>query len=115
MLQAELGRDKIEIVVPTLSILAEPPVAVVDKNAARHGTAALAKAYLDYLYSTEGQEIIAKSFYRPRAPEVAARYASRFPKLKLLTVDQDFGGWQKAQRTHFADGGTFDQLYSAER
>ncbi len=115
MLQAELGRDKIEIVVPTLSILAEPPVAVVDKNAARHGTAALAKAYLDYLYSTEGQEIIAKSFYRPRAPEVAARYASRFPKLKLLTVDQDFGGWQKAQRTHFADGGTFDQLYSAGR
>jgi sulfate/thiosulfate-binding protein len=106
-----LGKDKFEIVVPSLSILAEPPVAVVEKNASRHGTAKVAKAYLGYLYSPEGQEIAAKNFYRPRSAEVAAKYAKSFPKLKLVTIDQAFGGWQKAQKTHFADGGVFDQIY----
>lgn len=106
-----LGADQLEIVVPTLSILAEPPVAVVDKVAERHGTHELAEAYLAYLYSKEGQEIIARHFYRPRDPEVAARYAARFPELKLVTI-ADFGGWDAAQQTHFRDGGVFDQIYS---
>jgi sulfate transport system substrate-binding protein len=100
-----------EIVAPSLSILAEPPVAVVTKVATKHGTLALAKAYLDYLYSPEGQEIAAKNFYRPRHAEVAARYAGTFPKLELVTVDGEFGGWKKAQHTHFDDGGVFDQIY----
>jgi len=106
-----LGADQLEIVVPTLSILAEPPVAVVDKVAERHGTHEPAEAYLAYLYSKEGQEIIARHFYRPRDPEVAARYAARFPALKLVTI-ADFGGWEAAQQTHFRDGGVFDQIYS---
>lgn len=105
------GADQLEIVWPSLSILAEPPVAVVDKVAARHGTRAVAEAYLAYLYSKEGQEIIARHFYRPRDPEVAARYAARFPQLKLLTI-ADFGGWDAAQQTHFRDGGVFDQIYA---
>ena len=107
----QFGTNKFEIVTPSLSILAEPPVAVVDKTAARHGTSTVAHAYLDYLYSNEGQEIVAKNFYRPRNEKIAAKYSSVFPKLKLVTVDGEFGGWAKAQQTHFADGGTFDQIY----
>ncbi|ACG73332.1 sulfate ABC transporter, periplasmic sulfate-binding protein [Anaeromyxobacter sp. K] len=106
-----LGKGQFEIVVPRTSILAEPPVAVVDRNVDRHGTRALAEAYLRFLYGPEGQEIAASNFYRPRDPKVAARHAARFPKVKLVTVDEVFGGWQKAQATHFADGGTFDQIY----
>jgi sulfate/thiosulfate transport system substrate-binding protein len=107
----QLGKDKFEIVTPSLSILAEPPVAVVDKVAIRRGTAAEARAYLEYLYSKEGQEIVAKHYYRPRDPQVAAKYASTFPKVSLVTI-ADFGGWAKAQATHFADGGTFDKIYA---
>lgn len=108
----ELGPDKFEMVVPTLSILAEPPVTVVDKFADKHGTRKVAEAYLSYLYSTEGQEIAAKNYYRPTDLKVAAKYAGQFPKLNLITIDAVFGGWQKAQKEHFADGGTFDQIYS---
>ena len=111
----ELGKDKLELIVPSVSILAEPPVAVVDKIAARHGTAAVAKAYLDFLYSPEGQEIAARNYYRPRAKEVAAKYDSQFPHLALFTVDEVFGGWQKAQKKHFEEGGTFDQIYQPGR
>jgi sulfate transport system substrate-binding protein len=110
----EFGADKFEIVTPPLSILAEPPVAVVDKNAKRHGTTEVAKAYLDYLYSDQGQEIAAKNFYRPRNEAIAAKYAANFTQLKLVTVDQEFGGWAKAQQTHFADGGTFDQIFQPQ-
>jgi sulfate transport system substrate-binding protein len=111
----ELGKNKLELVVPSVSILAEPPVAVVDKIAARHGTAAVAKAYLEFLYSPEGQEIAARNYYRPRAKEVAAKYDSQFPHLALFTVDEVFGGWQKAQKKHFEEGGTFDQIYQPGR
>jgi sulfate/thiosulfate transport system substrate-binding protein len=98
--------------VPSLSILAEPAVAVVDRFARKKGTEVVAKAYLEHLYSPEGQEIIAKNFYRPRDPEVAARHERLFPKLDLVTIDDPlFGGWAKAQKTHFADGGIFDQIY----
>ncbi len=107
----EFGTDQFEIVTPPLSILAEPPVAVVDKTARRHGTTDVARAYLEYLYSDEGQEIAAKNFYRPRNQAIAEKYAANFTQLKLVTVDQEFGGWQKAQQTHFADGGVFDQIY----
>jgi sulfate transport system substrate-binding protein len=107
--QRELGAE-LELVVPSVSILAEPPVAVVDKVALRHGTLELARAYLGYLYSKEAQELIAAHFYRPRDAEVAARYAGRFPQLKLATI-ADFGGWPNAQATHFKDGGVFDQVY----
>jgi sulfate transport system substrate-binding protein len=110
----EFGVDKFEIVTPPLSILAEPPVAVVDKNAKRHGTVEVARAYLDYLYSDEGQEIAAKNFYRPRNEAIAAKYADNFSQLKLVTVDQEFGGWTKAQQTHFADGGIFDQIFQPQ-
>jgi sulfate/thiosulfate-binding protein len=103
--------DELEIIVPSVSMLAEPPVAVVDKVAERHGTRAVAQAYLEYLYSSEGQEIVARHFYRPRDPEVARRYAARFPALKLVSI-ADFGGWDVAQRTHFADHGVFDQIYA---
>jgi sulfate/thiosulfate-binding protein len=107
----EFGADQFEIVTPPLSILAEPPVAVVDKTAKRHGTTNVARAYLEYLYSDEGQVIAAKNFYRPRNPAIAKKYAANFTQLKLVTVEQEFGGWQKAQQTHFADGGIFDQIY----
>jgi sulfate transport system substrate-binding protein len=107
----ELGKDKFEIVVPSVSILAEPPVAVVDKVAIRRGTTAEARAYVEYLYSKEAQEIVAKHYYRPRDPEVAAKYTSTFPKINLVTI-ADFGGWGKAQAMHFADGGTFDRIYA---
>lgn len=107
----QLGPGKFEIVVPSQSILAEPPVAVVDKNVDRKGTRAVAEAYLQYLYSPEGQEIAARHYYRPRLASVAKKYAGQFPKLKLITVDQVFGGWQNAQKRFFADGGVFDQIY----
>jgi sulfate/thiosulfate-binding protein len=109
----ELGEGKLELVAPTLSILAEPSVAVVDKVARRHGTAEVAEAYLKYLYSPEGQEIAAKHYYRPRLEAVAAKYASILPKVELFTIDDVFGGWQKAQRAHFADGGVYDQISTA--
>ncbi len=108
----EFGADKFEIVYPPVSILAEPPVAVVDKTAERHGTQALARAYLEYLYTPEGQEIAARNFYRPIDAQVAAKYAAQFPKITLFTIDDTFGGWAKAQKTHFADGGVFDQIYT---
>src|SRR5207237_3008942 len=98
----ELGADKLQIVVPPLSVLAEPPVAVVDKVVLRRGTREVAQAYLQYLYSKEGQEIIAKNYYRPRDPEIAAKYAAQFPQVKLFTV-ADFGGWSKVQAVHFGE------------
>jgi sulfate/thiosulfate transport system substrate-binding protein len=109
----ELGPDKVEIVVPSLSILAEPPVAVVDKVVLRRGTRDVATEYLTYLYSPEAQEIIARNFYRPIDQNVAAKYAKTFPKLNLVTI-KDFGGWAQAQKVHFADGGVFDQIYAPE-
>ncbi|HEX3799574.1 MAG TPA: sulfate ABC transporter substrate-binding protein [Verrucomicrobiae bacterium] len=114
MADKELGKGQFEIVVPSISILAEPPVTVVDKVAKRHGTEALAKAYLEYLYSPEGQEVVARNFYRPRTASVLEKYRAQFPDLKLFTVTDEFGGWQKAQKTHFADGGTFDQIYTPD-
>ena len=110
----ELGADKVQIVVPTLSILAEPPVTVVDKVVLRRGTREVATEYLKYLYSPEAQEIIAKNFYRPIDETVAAKHAGQFPKIKLVTI-ADFGGWAKAQKQHFADGGVFDQIYQPGR
>ena len=107
----EFGADQFEIVMPSLSILAEPPVAVVDKNAKRHGTLTAARAYLEHLYSDEGQEIAAKNFYRPRNEKIAAKYAGQFAQLRLVTVDGEFGGWQQAQQKFFGDGGIFDQIY----
>jgi sulfate/thiosulfate-binding protein len=107
----QLGKGKLEIVTPGVSILAEPPVSVVDKIAAKHHTTEVAKAYLDYLYSPEGQEIAARNFYRPRLAAVAAKHAAQFPHLQMFTIDALFGGWTKAQKTHFADGAVFDQIY----
>ena len=109
--QKELGPDKFEIVVPSLSILAEPTVTVVDKVVDKRKTRALATAYLEYLYSEEGQEIAAQNYYRPTLDSVAKKYESKFPKVNLVKIDEVFGGWQKAQKTHFADGGTFDEIY----
>jgi sulfate transport system substrate-binding protein len=113
--ERELGKDKFQLVAPPRSILAEPPVAVVDKVAAKHGTKDLALAYLTYLYSAPGQELAAKHFYRPRDKAVAAKFASQFPKIDLFTIDKVFGGWNKAQKVHFADGGVFDQISGASR
>ena len=110
----EQGGDKFEIVAPSLSILAEPPVAVVDKNVDKKGTRKVAEAYLQYLYSEEGQRIAAKNFYRPRNEAVAGEYAKQFPSLKLVTIDKDFNGWKTAQPKFFNDGGIFDQIYSAQ-
>ncbi|WP_066306917.1 sulfate ABC transporter substrate-binding protein [Bacillus sp. FJAT-29814] len=107
----ELGKDKFEIVNPSVSILAEPPVTVVDSIVKKHGTEEVAKAYLDYLYSKAGQEIAAKNYYRPRNEDIAAKYADQFPDIKLFTIDEVFGGWKKAQKIHFDDGGIFDQIY----
>ncbi|WP_307720462.1 sulfate ABC transporter substrate-binding protein [Massilia atriviolacea] len=107
----ELGPDKVDIVAPSLSILAEPPVAVVDKVVDKRGTRKVAEAYLQFLYTDEGQEIAAKNYYRPVVPKIAAKYAAQFPKVKLFTVDEAAGGWTKAQKAHFADGGVFDQVY----
>ncbi len=108
----EFGADKFEIVVPSVSILAEPTVAVVTKVAEKKGTSEVAKAYLEYLYSDEGQNVAGRNFYRPRNAAIAAKYSSTFPKLDLFTIDSAFGGWTKAQATHFADGGIFDQIYT---
>ena len=108
----ELGADKVEVVTPSISILAEPPVSIVDSVAAKHGTAEVAKTYLQFLFTDEGQEIGARNFYRARSAKVAAKYADRFPKLQLFTIDELFGGWQKAQKRHFEDGGVFDQIYT---
>ncbi|WP_252272004.1 sulfate ABC transporter substrate-binding protein [Pseudomonas subflava] len=110
----EQGGDQFEIVAPRLSILAEPPVAVVDKNVDKKGTREVATAYLQYLYSDEGQRIAAKHFYRPRDGKVAAEFAKQFPQLKLVTIDKDFGGWKEAQPKFFNDGGVFDQIYQAQ-
>ena len=107
----QLGNGQFDIIVPSLSSLAEPPVAVVDKVAIRRGTADIARAYLEYLYSKPAQEIVAKHYYRPRDPAIAAKYASVFPRIDLVTI-ADFGGWTKAQATHFGDGGTFDKIYA---
>jgi sulfate transport system substrate-binding protein len=112
--QKELGKDSLEIVFPPTSILAEPPVAVVDKVVDKKKTREVAQAYLEYLYTPEGQEIAAKHYYRPRLEAVAKKYASTFPSLKLFTIDEVFGGWQKAQKTHFSDGGIFDQIYQPQ-
>jgi sulfate transport system substrate-binding protein len=109
------AKGQVEIVTPSLSILAEPPVAVVDKVVDRKKTRAAAEAYLQFLYSPEGQEIVAKHHYRPRDPKVAAKHASAFARVNLFTIDQAFGGWQAAQKAHFADGGTFDQIYTPGR
>ncbi|WP_053214860.1 sulfate ABC transporter substrate-binding protein [Pseudomonas sp. Q12-87] len=113
-LKEDGGADKFDIVVPSLSILAEPPVAVVDKNAEKKGNAEIAEAYLKHLYSPAGQEIAAKNFYRPRDKDVAAKYSRQFPKLDLVTIDKDFGGWKAAQPKFFNDGGVFDQIYQAQ-
>ncbi|HKO87811.1 MAG TPA: sulfate ABC transporter substrate-binding protein [Burkholderiales bacterium] len=110
----ELGPDKFEIVVPSISILAEPTVTVVDRNVDKHGTRKVAEAYLRYLYSEEGQEIAAQNYYRPTLKRVADKYASKFPAVKLFSIDEAFGGWTKAAAAHFADGGTFDQIYSSK-
>ena len=107
----EFGAEKFEIVTPSLSILAEPPVAVVEKSARKRGTEAVAQAYLEYLYSDEGQDIAGKHFYRPRNEKATAKYAGQFTKVKLITIDEVFGGWQKAQKTHFSEGGVFDQIF----
>jgi sulfate transport system substrate-binding protein len=107
----ELGPDKVQIVAPSVSILAEPPVTIVDKVVDRRGTRKVAEAYLKFLYSDEGQELAGKHYYRPINEKIAAKYASQFPKVKLFTIDEIAGGWTKAQKTHFADGGTFDRIY----
>lgn len=109
--QKELGPDKFEIVVPSLSVLAEPPVTIVDKVVDKRKTRAVAQAYLEYLYTEEGQEIAAQNYYRPTLESIAKKYESKFPKVNLIKIDDVFGGWQKAQKVHFADGGTFDEIY----
>ncbi len=111
----ELGPERFDIVTPSLSILAEPPVSVVDKVVDKKGTRKVAEAYLEYLYSPEAQEIAARHYYRPRDQKVAAKYARQFAKINLITIDEVFGGWDKAQKTHFSDGGTFDQIYGVGR
>ena len=113
--QKELGEGKFEVVIPSISILAEPQVAVLDGNAQRHGTEKVAEAYLRYLYTPEAQEIIAQNYYRPIDPAVQAKHASEFPKINLVTIDGAFGGWQSAQKRFFADGGVFDAIYSGPR
>jgi sulfate transport system substrate-binding protein len=108
----EFGSDKFEIIAPPVSILAEPPVAVVDRNVDKHGTRKLAEAYLNYLYTPQAQEIIAQNSYRPRSAAAFKKYASNFPNIKLFTIKEQFGTWRQAQKTHFSDGGTFDQIYT---
>jgi len=112
--ERELGKGKFEIVAPSVSILAEPPIALIDRVAAKHHTKDVAQAYLDYLYTPEGQETAAKNYYRPRLETVARKYATTFPRINLITIDDVFGGWQKAQKTHFADGGVFDLIYQPQ-
>jgi sulfate transport system substrate-binding protein len=108
----EFGADKFDIVYPPVSILAEPPVSIVDKNVDRKGTRAVAQAYLEYLYSDEGQDIAGKNFYRPISEKFQAKYVKQLPKINLFTIEQAFGGWTKADKEHFADGGSFDQIYT---
>ncbi len=110
----ELGPDKFEIVVPSVSILAEPPVTLVDKVTDKRKTRAVAQGYLEYLYSDEGQDIAGKHYYRPTSPKYVEKYAKQFPKVNLFKIDDVFGGWQKAQKEHFSDGGTFDQIYNKQ-
>jgi sulfate transport system substrate-binding protein len=107
----ELGPDKLEIVAPSLSILAEPPVAWLDKNTTKHGTQTLAKGYLEFLYTERGQEIAAKHYYRPRLESVAKKHAGVFPQVKLFTIEEMFGSWREAHAKHFADGGVFDAIF----
>jgi sulfate transport system substrate-binding protein len=102
---------KTEVIYPSISILAEPPVAVVEKNTAKHGNTEVAKAYLEFLYTDQAQELAGKHFYRPRNPEIGKRFIDQLPEFPLVTIDADFGGWAKAQKTHFDDGGTFDKIY----
>ena len=102
---------KTEIVYPSISILAEPPVAVVERNTEKHGTTAVAKAYLEFLYTNEAQNIAGRNFYRPSNSDIAAKYSDKLPSIPMVTINKDFGGWAKAQKTHFDDGGTFDQIY----
>ena len=111
----ELGKDKFEIIIPSISILAEPSVAIVDKNVEKHGTRKVAEAYLEFLYTKAGQEIAGKNYYRPRDPEVAAKYEKLFPRINLVTIDEAFGGWDKTQQEHFNDGGVFDEIYKPGR
>jgi sulfate transport system substrate-binding protein len=111
----ESGQGEFELVAPSLSILAEPPVTWVDKVVSRHGTQAIAQAYLEYLYSAEGQEIAAKHYYRPRLEAIGKKHAATFPTVALFTIDEVFGGWQKAQKTYFNEGGVFDQIQKANR
>ena len=111
----ELGPEKVDIVTPSLSILAEPPVAVVDKVVDKHGTRKVAQAYLEYLYTPEGQDLAAQNYYRPRDAKVAAKYTKQFGKVNLFTIDDVFGGWRNAQKTHFSEGGVFDQIYLSGR
>jgi sulfate transport system substrate-binding protein len=111
----KLAPGKFDIVIPSVSILAEPPVAVVDKVADKHGTRQVAEAYLKFLYTPQGQDIIARNYFRPRNPDVAAKYKAQFPNMKLFTIDRNFGGWAKAQALHFNDGGLFDQEYEAAK
>ena len=108
----ELGKDKLDIVVPSVSIMAEPPVSVVDKVVDKKGTRAAAEGFLKFIYSKEGQEIAAKNYYRPRDAEVAKKYEKTFPKVNLFTIDEVFGGWRTAQKKHFEDKGTFDEIYT---
>ena len=115
LLAEELGKDRFEIVTPASSILAEPPVAVVDRFADKHGTRKLAEAYLEFIYTPQAQEIVARHGYRPRLEQAAAKHPGGFPKLTLFTIDEVFGGWRKAQKTHFDEGGVFDQLYTGAR
>jgi sulfate transport system substrate-binding protein len=110
----ELGQDKFELIAPSMSILAEPPVAIVDRVVDKKGTRAVAQAYLEYLYSPAGQEIIGKHNYRPVYPAASAKYAKQYSKVSLFTIEQTFGGWSQAQRVHFVDGGLFDQIYSGK-
>ncbi|HUX05803.1 MAG TPA: sulfate ABC transporter substrate-binding protein [Acidobacteriota bacterium] len=107
----EMGKGEFDIVIPSISILAEPPVTVVDKYAEKHGTLDVAKAYLEFLYTPEAQDMVARHYYRPRDPEVAARYKDQFPEVNLFTIDEMFGGWKNAQEIHFNDGGVFDQIF----
>jgi sulfate transport system substrate-binding protein len=111
----ELGKDKFEIVVPSVSILAEPPVTIVDKVVDKHGTHGVAQGYVEYLYTSEGQQIAAKHYYRPRLATVAKKYAEKFPQIKFFTVDEMFGGWGRIQKAHFDDGGLFDQIYQQNK
>ncbi len=114
LLEKEYG-SKVDFVYPSLSILAEPAVTLVDKNVDRKGTRAAAQAYLEFLYTEEAQDIIGKHFYRPRSPKAQAKYAKQLPKIKLFTIDEAFGGWNEATRVHFVDGGKFDQLFGQRR